>query len=267
MDLHTAAERGTAGQVAALAAEAPDVDGLAWGRTPLWRAVFENKPDNARALVAAGADPYREMMAGWSPARLAAAGPTPDLFGPPAELSSAETEMVAEARRLAAALGSVVEEGIGLACVAGIDVAEATRRLAGTSCAEEDTLDVVGVTGVPGGVVVMQPYGYRPQDTDVHERLSAGTVCYGLYENPKSGSQGSVSRDGELLEGDLVPGGDPADDDSAREVLLAYLHRDDSVAYACAYPGLRLTDARAVVGPPDVWLRLPDVHETATRDV
>jgi hypothetical protein len=265
MDLHSAAERGTADQVAALAAGAPDVDELDWGRTPLWRAVFENKPDNARALVAAGADPHREMMAGWSPARLAAAGPTPDLFGPPAELSGEETEMVAEARRLKAALGTILGEGLGLACVAGIDVGEVTRRLNATSCAEEDDLDVVGVTDVPGGVVVMQPYGYRPQQTDVHERLSAGTVCYGLYENPKSGSQGSISRDGELVEGDLFPGGDPADDESAREVLLAYLYRYDSIAYTCAYPGLRLTDARAVLGPPDVWLRLPNVHETATR--
>jgi hypothetical protein len=52
---------------------------------------------------------------------------------------------------------------------------------------------------------------------------------------------------GGLVAVDLFPGGDPADDESAREVLLAY---------ACAYPGLCPTDARAVLGPPDVWLRL-----------
>jgi len=30
----------------------------------------------------------------------------------------------------------------------------------------------------------------------------------------------------------------------------------DAVAFACAYAGLRLTDARAVTGPADGWVRL-----------
>lgn len=257
MDLHQAAERAPAEEVAALAAVADDVDELDEGRTPLWRAVFFDKPDNARALVAAGADPGLPMMSGWSPARLAAAGPTPGLFGEPARLSDDETAMVTEARRLRAALGDIVWEGLGLACVAGVDVAEVTRRLGASACPESDDLDVVGATDVPGGVVLMQLYGYRPQQQDLHERLSVGTVCYGLYENPKSGSQGSISRDGELVEGDLFPGGDPLEDEPADQVLLAYLCRYDSVAYACAYAGLRLTDPRAIMGPPDVWLRIP----------
>lgn len=241
--------------VAALVAEVIDVDELYEGRTALWCAVFANKPDNARALVAAGADPYRPMMSGWSPARLAAAGPTPDLFGPPVELSADEWDMVTEARRLTAVLGDYEAEGLGLACVAGIDVAEATRRLGATACEEDyDDLAVVGATGVPGGVIIAQPEGFRPSDTAVQNRLSVGTVCYGVYENPKSGTQGSISRNGEITDWDQWPGGPPRE---GEPVLLAYLCQNDSVAYMCGYTGLRPTDARAVTGEPDVWLRIP----------
>jgi hypothetical protein len=241
--------------------EVIDVDEFDEGRTALWCAVFADRPDNARVLVAAGADPHRSMMAGWSPARLAAAGPTPDLFGPPVELSVSEREMVTEARRLRAALGDFESEGLGLACVAGIDVAEAIRRLGATACEEDhDDLDVVGATDVPGGVVLLQPEGFRPQDTWVLNRLSVGTVGYGLYENPKSGSQGSISRNGEITDVDLFPGGDPLEDEPSDQILLAYLCRYDAPAYACAFAGLRLTDARAVTDEPDVWLRVSKLN-------
>jgi hypothetical protein len=86
-----------------------------------------------------------------------------------------------------------------------------------------------------------------------------GTVCYGLYENPKSGSQGSISRDGRFTANDLFPGGDPREGESAHEILLAYVYRDDPIGYSCAYAGLRLTDPRAVTGEPDVWLRVSEV--------
>lgn len=258
MDLHDAVHHQSTEDVAALAAGAADVEVLRFGRTPLWEAVFAGRPDNARVLVDAGADPHRPMMSGWSPARLAAAGPTPDLFGPPAELTAEETATIAEAHRLTAALGDVVMEGLGLLCVAGIDVAEAVRRLGATATdPDDDDLEVVGATDVPGGVVLAQPFGYRPSDVDVHERLSVGTVCYGLYENPKSGSQGSISRDGRFTDNDLFPGGDIYEEGPARDVLLTYLHRHDAVAYSCAYAGLRLTDPRAITGEPDVWLRVP----------
>jgi hypothetical protein len=256
MNLHEAAAGGTVEQVAELAAQATDVDELEEGRTALWWAVFEHQRANALALVAAGADPWRPMMSGWSPARLAAAGPAPDLFGTGAELRAAETAAVEEAIRLPGVLWDVEREGLGLTCVAGIDVAEAVRRLAAVPCDREESLDVVGATDVPGGVVLAQPWGFRPAERSVLERLSAGTVCYGLYVNPKSGDQGASARDGVITGWDLFPGGDVAEDAPAEEVLLTYLYRFEPVAFTCAYAGLRLTDSRAIAGEPDVWLRV-----------
>lgn len=104
-----------------------------------------------------------------------------------------------------------------------------------------------------------QPWGYAPQTPLVMRPLSAGTVCYGLYANPKSGNQGSVARDGRIKASDLHPGGgSPTPGDSSDEVLAAYLYQHDAVGFSCAYAGLRLPDARAVAGPPDMWLKLPD---------
>ncbi|GGU99936.1 hypothetical protein GCM10010182_16320 [Actinomadura cremea] len=111
---------------------------------------------------------------------------------------------------------------------------------------------------MPGGCVVTQPWGFAPQMPGVTARLSAGTVAHGLYADPKSGNQGSVCRDGSMEGWDLHPGYDPDSDATTREVLASYLTRGDAVAYTCAVAGLHLTDARAVDGPPDVWMRLPE---------
>jgi len=262
--LHTAAGWGSPEVVAELAGRVDDVDAEHEGHTALWLAVYLNRPANARALAAAGADPWRPMMAGWSPGRLSLAGPTPDLFpAPPGTLglSPAEAAAAAEGRRLVAALGEILTDGTGLACVAGIDAAEAARRLAATPVEHhspyDGPLEVVGATGVPGGCVLTQPWGYAPQMPGVLKRLSTGTVCYGLYVNPKSGNQGSIARDGVIVGWDLYPGGQPHADSPADEVLASYLYRYNAVAYSCAHAGLRLTDARAITGPPDSWLRLP----------
>ncbi|HEX2298402.1 MAG TPA: hypothetical protein VHH34_07780, partial [Pseudonocardiaceae bacterium] len=122
----------------------------------------------------------------------------------------------------------------------------------------DDSQHIIGVTSVPGGCVVTQPWGYAPQMPGVLKRLSAGTVCYGLYANPKSGDQGSIARDGVIEDGDLCPGLWPEPDDSPEEVLAYYLYLHNAVAYACAFAGLRLTDARPVTGPADVWVQLPE---------
>ncbi|RKT87304.1 Ankyrin repeat-containing protein [Saccharopolyspora antimicrobica] len=268
--LHAAAELGSPEVVAELARRVDDPDAEYEGRTALWLAVYANRPDNARALVAAGADPRRPMMAGWSPARLSLAGPNPDLFGlEPGEfeLSGEEAAAAAEGRRLIAALSALdFTEGLGLAAVAGISAAEAARRLEAELVegiepdpyAFDQDMRLIAATDVPGGCVISQPWGYAPQMPGVTARLSAGTVCYGLYANPKSGNQGSIVRDGVIEGWDLHPGGDPNADDPAEEVLAAYLYKRHAVAYCCAYAGLRLTDSRSINGKPDHWLRLPE---------
>ncbi|MFB7362046.1 ankyrin repeat domain-containing protein [Streptomyces hydrogenans] len=273
--LHRAALFGSPEVVAELAGRVADVDAQEGGVTALWEAVISRKPENARALVAAGADPWRTSFGGWSPGRLSLAGPTPELFAVPAGvgLSPGERAAAEEARRLLAALGEFFHDGLGLACVAGIDAAEAVRRLDGSPVPDEvmeeflddpydydmgESLRFVGVTSVPGGCVVTQPWGYAPQMRGVLTRLSAGTFCYGLYVNPKSGNQGSVARDGTMEAGDLHPGGGPDEGYSPEEVLRSYLYQHRAVAFACAFAGLRPADARGVLGPPDVWIQLPD---------
>ncbi|MEV0198766.1 ankyrin repeat domain-containing protein [Nonomuraea sp. NPDC050691] len=274
LDLHEAAEDGSLAEVVELAARVADVDAEYEGRTALWVAVYEGRHDVARALAAAGADPWRPMMSGWSPGRLSLAGPEPGLFRRPAGMSGLtedESAAVVEAGRLTAVLGEIEYDGFGLACVAGISAAEAARRLEATvevvdpeefldeiDPSAEESLAFVGVTDVPGGCVVSQPWGYVPQTPGVTRRLSVGTLCYGMYANPASGHQGSVARDGEIVGWDLHPGGSPWEDDGPREVLLSYLYQGNPEAYCCAYAGLRLTGERAVTGPPDVWLCLPE---------
>lgn len=264
--LHIAAEHGSPEVVALLANRVADVDADEDGRTALWQAVYSHRPDNARVLAEAGADPWRPMMAGWSPGRLNLAGPVPGLFGPPPDgiaLSEQEAAAAAEAPRLIAALGDLSPEGMSLACVAGIDAAEAARRLGAAPVVDGDAADrwaVVGATDVPGGCVVVQPQGFSAHSAGVLVALSSGTVCFGFYANPKSGDQGGIARDGVLDAWDLHPGGGVSATDPPEDVLASYLYRHRPVAYSCAYAGLRLTDARAVTGPPDVWLRLPEHH-------
>ncbi|MEV5499570.1 ankyrin repeat domain-containing protein [Nonomuraea fuscirosea] len=275
--LHFAAEWGSPETVTELARHVADVDADFDDRTALWTAVFAHRPDNARALVAAGADPWRPMMAGWSPGRLALAGPTPGLFPLPAGhpgLTTDETAKATAARRLIAALADIGDDYMGVACVAALTATEAARRLeaqsADTAAIEaalasdpwadpDDHLGIVGVTDVPGGCVITQPWGYVPSTSEVTVPLSVGTVCYSLFANPKSGTQGLVSRAGAIEDSDTHPGGGDAGGHlTADEILTEYLYQGEAVAYVCAMAGLQLPDARAVAGPPDLWLRLPE---------
>jgi hypothetical protein len=166
-------------------------------------------------------------------------------------------------------VGDPYVEGLGVACVADVDVAEAVRRLDAemvpgdlermtTAWQDPDGRDTVltmWATDVPGGCVLAQPWGYGPSMPGVMKALSAGTSCYGMYGNPKSGNQGSIIRDGEIVGWDLHPGGPPDEQD---DVLLSYLYQDQALAYCFAYAGLRPADHRAISGPPDAWIRLPE---------
>ncbi|MFI6176442.1 ankyrin repeat domain-containing protein [Nonomuraea sp. NPDC051191] len=274
--LHAAAERGSAEVVTELSRRVDDVDAEQEGRTALWEAVFNNRPDNARSLVAAGADPWRPMMNGWSPGRLSLATPTPDLFPLPAGetgLSDTEAAAVADARHLIDVLGEPEDDGFSLACVAGVGAAEAARRLEAVPADDADveelmedpfadfdnSLAIIGVTDVPGGCVVFQPEGYNASTPGVMKRLSAGSVCYGMFANPKSGNQGAVCRDGAMEDWDTHPGGGSVSDDvPAEEILATYLYHHRAVAYCFAGAGLRPADARSLTFRPDMWLRLPE---------
>ncbi|MEJ2579114.1 MAG: ankyrin repeat domain-containing protein [Kineosporiaceae bacterium] len=301
--LHLAAETGSGEAVTELAAQVSDIDALDDARSALWVAVYERRTEVIKALLAAGADPWRPMMAGWSPGRLALAGPDAALFttatgisataGTSAAetdaraLSQAEAEMVARSARFSDALTDLDTDGLGLAAVAGIDAREAIRRLRAVPDDEfptntdatgqgldprqvrEDLLDLavddgsgmellVGVSDVPGGCVITQPWSYAPSMPVVQQLLSAGTRCYGFYGNPKSGDQGSACVDGARIAGDTWPGGPAEAEDPADLVLISFLHNSDPVGYVCAYAGLHLDDARPVTGLPDHWVRLPE---------
>ncbi|WP_204038589.1 DUF6461 domain-containing protein [Acrocarpospora phusangensis] len=186
-------------------------------------------------------------------------------------MSEAEAEAAAQAPRLIAAVGDTGEEGLRLACVAGITAADAARRLAAVPADPEvvealiddpwSDIDggdlIVGATDVPGGCVLTQPWGYALTLPAVTKALSAGTVCYSLFVNPKSGNQGQVTRDGVVVDSDTHPGGGDAGGHlSAEEILAVYLYQGQAVAYCCAGAGVRPEDARAIAGGPDVWLRL-----------
>jgi hypothetical protein len=285
--LHSAAGVASPVVVEAMAGAARTLDLLVDGRSALWIAVHEGRHDNARVLAAAGAAPWLTMMAGWSPGRLSLAGPEPQLFAdrpPDVSLTQRETESVATARLLRTALADFYLEGTGLLCVAGIDTAEAIRRLDGVPMSQRDLLAhyevevdedfededdwrwlydtndllLVGITDVPGGCIVTQPWGYQPQAPAVSQALSVGTTAYGVYANPKSGNQGSVVTDGQIEGWDLHPGGSPPANATSDEVLLSYLYKHNPAAYACAYVGLRPPSARSITGPPDAWVLLPE---------
>ncbi|MCA2211583.1 ankyrin repeat domain-containing protein [Jidongwangia harbinensis] len=267
--LHHAARVGSAEVVTELARLVDDVDAVDDGRTALWLAVHTGRPANARALVAAGADPERPMMGGWSPARLSLAGATPDLFDTSATLTEAEAAAVAESRRLIDALAEIDAEGMSLCCVGGIDAAEAVRRLQATvvedeiavadmwDATDDESMQTLGVTDVPGGCVVSQPWAYGASMPLVALLLSADTVGYSMYANPKSGDQGAAVHDGVITGWDLSPGdGWSAAGAPAAEVLRVFLYQNHAVEYCCAYAGVRPADARPFT-EPDRWVRLP----------
>jgi hypothetical protein len=266
-ELHWAAEFESPQEVAALIAQADDVDAMDEERTALWRAVHASRPENVQVLLAAGADPARSMMYGWSPARLSLATEHPL---PTAEVLTAEERAAIEERdRLVAALdGLPRDDGYSLACVAGVDARTAFDRLEAESAEvtheqiqewRTDPLPgetVLGVTTVPGGCVLMQLWGYSASSLGLLERLSADTIAIGMYANPKGGNHGTVCRDGEVDEWDLHPGEGVDEEATAADVLLSHLYQDEPAAFCIAFAGLRLTDNRAFTAP-DLWLRLP----------
>ncbi|RKS76083.1 ankyrin repeat protein [Actinomadura pelletieri DSM 43383] len=266
--LHEAAKEGSAEVVSELARRAHDVDALCDNRSALWNAVFHRRADNVSALLEQGADPWRPMMDGWSPGRLGQVGPFD--FGAAPEghrLTEEERGLAESGPELARMLSDLYYDGFSLTCVANVTATEAVRRLDNDGLIVVDgrvpwhdlpfcyELDIIGVTDVPGGCVLAQPWAYRANDFDMIEAVTAGTFAYGMYANPKSGNQGCVAEDGRIPRWDLHPGYDPASDATARDVLAAYASCRKAIVHCMVYAGLRPETADCLEHP-DVWLRL-----------
>jgi hypothetical protein len=257
-----------------------DVDAVWWGRTALWDAVMHRHHDIARRLAGAGADPWRPLIAGWSPGRLALAGPEPALFGPPppdARLTAAEQTEIARADDLIATAGDLATGEVSIACLSRVDSAEATGRLRAVPIEVPDPADwavdpwsqglteheveyTVGISDVPGGCIVTQWAGATACAPGVLSVLTRGTLGYALQATRHSGAQGVLFRNGRMIDNDLVPGGGRSlPDDPADEVLRAYLYYENPIPYACDVTALTPADPHPFTGPPDHFLRLPPI--------
>ena len=286
--LHLAAEWGAAEAVAVLLSHNAEVDARDDDEhTPLWYATCKVNEDSIRALINAGADVWTPQTGLWSPGRLLLTTPLAPLVAelPGAvELPTEEAAAFREADALIAAFGEreLWTEGLGITFVRGLSEDELIRRLGAdpAQCPEADlehapfdptdydeSLRYVGVTsvpGAPGGCVITQD-GYMPSDDAVVRAISAGTDAYGLYFNPKGGTFGTLARDGEAVEHEEIglPPGEP--DPPAHwhfrfwQRGRAFPYDADTLAYACAAAGLRISDGREAVDrrTPRRWVKLP----------
>ncbi|WP_275462767.1 ankyrin repeat domain-containing protein [Streptomyces noursei] len=280
--LHLAAAHGGPVAVAALLERGAVVDAPdGQGRTPLWHAVCHGAGENAELLLRAGADAWTPQLGGRSPGRLALTCELAPLF---AELPGAvpltpgERAAQREADARAAVFRGVHTGGVSVAFVAGIDEAEAVRRL------ERDPRDGavgppdatavphdpgeahrrVGVTGVIGGCVLLQPASYLLGTDAALDALSVGATAYGLYFDPSGGTFGTLSRDGrsELTEEiGLPPYGDEPEGHWHYRFWSWSRPQERygaaELGYASAAAGLRVTDPRPVSGPPHRWVEIP----------
>jgi hypothetical protein len=275
--LHEAARRGLpVKEVERRLREAPDVDEVHDGRTALWEAVMYRHHAIARLLAEAGADPWRTQIGGWSPGRLALAGPEPAVFGAPDEsLTPAELKATGRARRLIAAVGDPEIEGMSFAFLTHVDSAEAAGRLRAVPIEVDDfaewALDpwsegmtdhevahTAGVTDVRGGCVLTQWAGFAAATPGLLSALTHGTFAYAMTTDPKTGPRGITFYHGRPTAFDLMPGSGRCDpEDTAQDVLRAYLYRGHPLAHCCDAAALTPADPQPFTGPPTKLLRLP----------
>ncbi|MEW1655183.1 ankyrin repeat domain-containing protein [Streptomyces sp. NPDC093707] len=289
--LHLVAAHGSAEAVAALldhgaAVDAPDGEGC----TPLWHAVCHGSEETAEVLLRAGADAWRPQIGGRSPGRLALTTPLAPLFaGLPGAVEPTPEERAAQrdADERTAIFRGVRTGGMSVAFVAGIGEEEAVRRLGrdpgdcpvfapGPGADPSDPaswgLDPygaeahrrVGVTGVPGGCVLVQWSSYVLSTDPPLAALSPGTTAYGLFVNPMGGTFGTLARDGriELSEEIGLPPSDEVPEAHWTHRFWSWALPDDlydaaALAYASAAAGVRVTDPEAVTGPPRRWVEIP----------
>lgn len=244
----------------------------------------------AELLLAAGADAWSPQTGGRSPGRLALTTELAPLFEalPNAvPLTPEERAAQEDADLRAAVFHDIHLGGHSIAFVAEIDEETAIRRL-GADPAATPVLDLdrepgrygtgphgfdpddhelaerfVGVTGVPGGCVLIHPAHFRVSTPHVLNALSPGTTAYGLYFNAKGGTFGDFSRDGRSECHEEI--GFVFGDEPGLHWLYRFWRRDKpsgmwgahEVAYASHRGGVRVTDRRAVEGPPRRWAEIP----------
>ena len=264
--------------------ESPVVDALWCGRTALWEAVMYRHHEVARLLADAGADPWHPLIGGWSPGRLALAGPEPALFGAPdTHLTAAEFAAITRARHLIGAVGDPEADGMSIACLPHVDSAEAAGRLRALPIEVDDftewALDpwaqgmtdhevahTVGVTDVPGGCVLTQWCGFTAATPAVLTLLTTGTSAYAMSIDPKNGTQGTTFHHGHPTAFDLRPGSGHCDPDATGpEVLRTYLYRNHPVPYCCDAARLTPESPQPFTGPPTKLLRLPPIDLSPHR--
>ncbi|MEU7179663.1 MULTISPECIES: ankyrin repeat domain-containing protein [Streptomyces] len=286
-----AAAYGSAEVVGELAGQVRDIDGRdGRGFTALWQAVCRGRAENVSLLLAAGADPWLSQCGGRSAGGLALTVPSlAPLFErlPGASGAAAgERALQREADQLISVFDGVHAEGLSIAFVTGLDEEQVIRRL-GADPAGHPVLDLdrapgpygtgpggfdpndcdeaqnyAGVTGVPGGCVLMQPLGHRLSSASLMASLSPSTAACGVSFHLGGGTFGASARNGAIEwsgELPLSPTPDVADAwwlfrlwDRAHP--SSYGARE--IAYACWTAGMRLTDSSPVGGPPRRWVRV-----------
>ncbi|MCT9933698.1 ankyrin repeat domain-containing protein [Planotetraspora sp. A-T 1434] len=167
-DLHEAACEGVAEAIEVLVEYGADVESVELDETPLWVAVRRGHRDAVAALLRAGADPWRPVVANRSPGWIALTGPLGDLFRglPGAPVVEADwLRRQAETDALVARYDSwdYCGDGEGFAFVADVDEDMAIRRLGLDPAAcpvvdEDDYLDV-GLSGPGEALWLGQPPG------------------------------------------------------------------------------------------------------------
>jgi hypothetical protein len=179
------------------------------GVTPLWYAVRWGYEEAAAALLAAGADPWRPVVAGRSAGRVALDGPLADLFanlpGVPS-VSDEERRRQAEADDLVASYADLkfVANFYCLGFVRGLSEDEIIRRAGAdpVNCPPGDLDQYLVLTqplessalwvGTPasGGVVIVDLAAGLPVSEDFCRGMSAGDVILAsTFDNPAGGDQ------------------------------------------------------------------------------